>query len=174
MCRLSSTDGVIHLCENSLLRYQTTSSQEVDLQSVACVRNEQLRERGSSVIHNSTRPPSQISWCFYTVQQIYEQINITVHQIQWVKKQIVVSWLPCTVDAPWACCAAVTLRKPQPAGECAAGGHWVDVRWNLHFSQKSWPSTSRTQSQQGRRLDCQVLVSASATWCRQRLTVNSS
>lgn len=31
------------------------------------------------------------------------------------------SQLPCTVDAPWVCCAAVTLQKLRPAGGCAAG-----------------------------------------------------
>ena len=34
-----------YLCENSILRYQTISSHEVDLQSVASVRYEELGER---------------------------------------------------------------------------------------------------------------------------------
>ena len=36
---------ILYLCENSALRYQTISSHVVDVQSVASVRYEELREK---------------------------------------------------------------------------------------------------------------------------------
>lgn len=70
---------------------------------------------------------------------------------------LLVLW-PCTRDEPWERCAAVTLWKLQPAGES-----WVDACWNLHFSQRSWPTTSHTlnQSYSEQRWYCPLLESPS-------------
>ena len=50
-----------YLCENSCLRYQKQSSQDVDLQSVASVRYEELRERRKFVINTIICQQSQKS-----------------------------------------------------------------------------------------------------------------
>ena len=49
-----------YLCENSSLRYQKQSSQDVDLQSVASVRYEELRERRDFVINTIICQQSEI------------------------------------------------------------------------------------------------------------------
>ena len=50
---------VSYMCENSILRYQKKSSQDVDLQSIASVRYEELRERRNFVIENIISQESQ-------------------------------------------------------------------------------------------------------------------